>query len=507
MDRQAAPLLVLGAAVGAAVWLVFKRWQAGRGSTAASPAPEPEPASKGSASKPVGGLDEHQRQQQEAAALAAAAAAAAAQRRRQSPLYRVSQNELMVHEMLLSGQEGGLAFLGPEPPGADSPEAPGQASAASVPPVMAAGRGLVPPAAAAAAGPAASAAPAAPSEQEQQVAELQQQVRETLERAFFNALAEGLRAGQAGRLAALLLDARDQLAALLPLPSHQAAQQQQQQQQQGGSSSGSGGSEGQALLAELQEKLDSSYVLQLLERYDAAYCAQAFDLLVHVITRLQAPARRQHTREQYAQVAALFAAAAAAEAAGAGASAALQSPAAAAAGVSVASPATQVQLRLAYGSGGDEVAIRLAPAAPDADVAGTAAAGLPGAASEDSLPELQWQLSLAPDATSDGVIAVLAPNAAKTAPGKAAGGAAPGADGSSAGGTSSDGCSSSGGGSGSVVGAVSESSIAAVVAAARFMHSQLNELKADVAAARLSMLRGEPTQAWFQPADSSANLC
>ena len=108
MSRQAAPLLVLGAAVGAAVWLVFKRWQAGRGSTGASPAPEP--AGKASASKTVGAFDEHQRQQREAAA---SAPAAAAQRRRQSPLYRVSQNELMVHEMLLSGQEGGLAFLGP----------------------------------------------------------------------------------------------------------------------------------------------------------------------------------------------------------------------------------------------------------------------------------------------------------------------------------------------------------------------------------------------------------
>jgi hypothetical protein len=342
------------------------------------------------------------------------------------------------------------------------------------------------------------------------VAELQQQVRETLERAFFDALAVGLRAGQAGRLAALLLDAKDQLAALLPPPPQQAAQQQQQ----GGSSgsiSGSGGggsSEGQALLAELQEKLDSSYVLQRLERYDAAYCAQAFDLLVHVITRLQAPARRQHTQEQYAQVAALFAAAAAAEANAAeeDSSAVLQSLAAvAAAGVSVVSlSAPQVQLRLTYGSW-DDVAVQLAPAIPDADAdaAGTVAVATPDGASEDSLPDLQWRLSLAPDGTSDGVIAVLAHSAAEAAPGEAAGGAAPGAGSS----TSSAGGSNMGGSisAGSKGAAVSDVSIAAVVAAARLMHSQLNELKADVAAARLSMLRGEPVQPGL-PACSTTSL-
>ena len=55
----------------------------------------------------------HLRSEQQAARERAEQERAAAARRRSSPLYRVTPNERIVHEMLLSGQEGGLAFLEP----------------------------------------------------------------------------------------------------------------------------------------------------------------------------------------------------------------------------------------------------------------------------------------------------------------------------------------------------------------------------------------------------------
>jgi hypothetical protein len=56
-------------------------------------------------------------------------------------------------------------------------------------------------------------------------------------------------------------------------------------------------------------------VQQRMQRYDPSFCAQCFDQLLHVIGRLQAPYRRQHTQQQYAEVGAAFASAAATAAA------------------------------------------------------------------------------------------------------------------------------------------------------------------------------------------------
>ena len=254
-----------------------------------------------------------QRQQQEAAAAAEAhlARLEAERRRRASPLYRVTPNEAIVHEMLLSGREGGLDFLEPAEPAGGAPAR------------LAAGRRS--PAGAASAGDTAAGGEAGPlpgAEEATAAAEARQAVVATVERAFFDALAEGLRRGNTAALASLLLDSRDQLAALLP------------QHPPPGSSSGgssSSGGEGHQLLAELREQLDSvrallaargrwlragtnrmhrrparptptlptpppwsqAYVEQRLRGWDARFAAQAFDSLVHVIARLQVGRRDQ----------------------------------------------------------------------------------------------------------------------------------------------------------------------------------------------------------------------
>ena len=147
--------------------------------------------------------------------------------------------------MLLSGQEGGLSFL---EPGELDPSAAGCA-----PPRMAAGRGssMAPARGGDAAAAAAPAPP--PSQEEAAAADVRRSAVETVERAFFDALAEGLRRGKASALASLLLDSRDQLAALLP---------QHPPPGSGGASGGRGGGskvggEGAELLAELREKLDT----------------------------------------------------------------------------------------------------------------------------------------------------------------------------------------------------------------------------------------------------------
>jgi hypothetical protein len=178
-------------------------------------------------------LAEHDAQHEQLAGSVDAALAAA-----RAPLYRAAPNELLVHSWLLQGQEGDA--MPSLPPLDAGQQTPGR---------LAAGR----PRGAAAPGP--SAAPDAGLVQEPGMqhpgAGLQRAVRETVERAFFDALADGLRRGESERLAALLLDARDQLAALLPPPA-------------GGAEGGPGDSgapaargEGQQLLAELQEKLDT----------------------------------------------------------------------------------------------------------------------------------------------------------------------------------------------------------------------------------------------------------
>ncbi|KAL4856048.1 60S ribosomal protein L35a-3 [Chlorella vulgaris] len=232
-----------------------------------------------------------------AAAQAAAVEPAAAHRAASSPLRRASQNEVLVHSWLLSGQEGGLPFLSPSE-GERQQQLPARLAAGRTRQVVAA-----------AASPGLHPAADGPVEDEQQQLEagLQHAVRDMVEKAFFDALAEGLRQGQMQRLAALLLDARQQLEALLPRATATAS----------ASSAGEGGegNEGQQLLSELRVKLDSELVQQRMQRYDPSFCAQCFDQLLHVIGRLQAPYRRQHTQQQYAEVGAAFASAAASAAA------------------------------------------------------------------------------------------------------------------------------------------------------------------------------------------------
>lgn len=212
----------------------------------------PPAAPKLGSTAPAAPAPDEQQEAEAAAATAAAAAAAeqqaareraereraAAARRRSSPLYRVTPNERIVHEMLLSGQEGGLAFL---EPGELEPEA--AAAAAGAPPRMAAGRGTAARSAATAA--ASAAAAPAPSEEAAAAEDVRRSVVSVVEQAFFDALAEGLRHGKTQALASLLLDARDQLAALLP-----------QHPPGGAGSSGARASEGAQLLSELREKLD-----------------------------------------------------------------------------------------------------------------------------------------------------------------------------------------------------------------------------------------------------------
>lgn len=192
---------------------------------------------------------------------------------------------------------------------------------------------------------------------------------------------------------------------------------------------------------------------------------------------LQAPARRQHTQEAYAEVAALFAAAGQADAAAAPAA-----PAAAAGTIGAADSGAsgaadedgRVQLQLSVEEGSQKVSVRLLPAV----AAGSSASA---ASAEGDGPQLEWQLRLAPR-PDGGMAAVLVPVEV------GAEAAAPAAEAQPAG---VAGVSSSGSAAGSAGGSSSmgESSIAAVVAAARFLHHQLNELKADVAAARLALLK------------------
>lgn len=182
----------------------------------------------------------------EAASRAAQEQAAAAAAARQV-LSRATRNELIVHDMLLEGKEGYLPFL---PPLDDA--------SCAAPPRMAAGRlAAAAPASSALEHAAAGAGALPPPQEQQEQMEVQQAVVGTVEKAFWDALADGLRRGETGRLAALLLDARDQLMQLLPQSS--AAAQAGQQQQAGGRAGNKGGSssEGQALLADLMEHLDA----------------------------------------------------------------------------------------------------------------------------------------------------------------------------------------------------------------------------------------------------------
>lgn len=210
----------------------------------------------------------------------------------------------------------------------------------------------------------------------------------------------------------------------------------------------------------------------------------------------QAPARRQHTQQAYGEVAARFAAAAQADAAAAAPAAPAEEPSsgsAAGAGDAAAAAAAgedgRVQLQLDFdGSDSQRVAVRLLPAAPSA-VTTASATSTAASSAGGSRPQLEWQLRLAPR-PDGGMAAVLVPvevgadAAAPTAEAQQAGVAGGGSAG-----TSTSACSSASAPAGSE-GRIGEGSIAAVVAAARFMHHQLNELKADVAAARLSLLKG-----------------
>ncbi len=295
---------------------------------------------------------------------------------------------------------------------------------------------------------------------------------------------------------------------------------------------------------------------QRLRQYDPVYCAQAFDLLVHNIGRLQAPARREATQQMYAEVSELFAAAAAGAGAAAAAGAASaggegtelgasSSAAPASAGPPARLPAAphldehQVQLVLEAGSSG-RVGVRLIPPQPAAQAepspahseasapasavapaaeaervqlqlqlrgaadavvatltpgsAATAAAhnegisdsrGQPtqassGAAAPAGEP-LRWELRLVPSQSGDGSLAaVMAPVGGPPTPNPAE--PLPAAEHSQPDAAEADARPFSG--------AVSEASIAAVVAAARFMHRQLNQLRGDVAAAHLALLKG-----------------
>lgn len=179
---------------------------------------------------------------------------------------------------------------------------------------------------------------------------------------------------------------------------------------------------------------------------------------------LQAPARREATQAAYAAVASQFAAAMAAEAAAPRAAAATAPvTAAAATQPQAAADGDRVQLRLSSDASGGAVTVRLVPAG----AAGAAARSISGPGTAGSA-DGQWRLQLVPSPGGDEVAVLLAP-----------------AD--VAAGASQQAQSSSGGSSGS---AIPEASVQAAVGAARFMHHQLNELKQDVAAARLAMLKG-----------------
>lgn len=121
------------------------------------------------------------------------------------------------------------------------------------------------------------------------------ELRAVAERAFWDVLSEGLSDSPPTwrRLAALVTDAREQLAELVPPNGTEAAQQ---------------------LRTQLHDKLETSYVAQRLEAgYDPAYLRQLFDFLTHVVASLEAPARSEATRQGYAAIKERFSAAVAAQ--------------------------------------------------------------------------------------------------------------------------------------------------------------------------------------------------
>lgn len=268
MQRVSAAALALGAAAAAAIWWITQHQvskdsdgddgadgsggKAAASEAAAGSASLSKEADQAASRAPGSTADlTHSAGIREEQAAVEAAAQAERERRaavalaaRQS-LARATRNELIVHEMLLAGQEGDVPFLAPL-----EAEGGGAHAGSGAPARLAAGRGGAPaPSSSALPGYSLAALAAPPADEVQALQNLQQAVAGTIEQAFFDALADGLRRGETDRLAALLLDARDQLAALLP----QTATAARQRDGQGGTSGG----EAQALLAELMEKLDA----------------------------------------------------------------------------------------------------------------------------------------------------------------------------------------------------------------------------------------------------------
>ncbi|KAK9810347.1 hypothetical protein WJX72_009152 [[Myrmecia] bisecta] len=218
-------LLGLLAVVGGGAFLLFRRHR--RNASRAPPSgPSKKTASSGTSSLLPG--------------KAAAAAEDRVSQARQA-LYTITENELIVHELLLQG----------------GPSSPAQQDAEDA---------------------AVSAAGSNPMEG----------IRQIAERAFWDALQEGLQAQppQWERIAALIGDARDQLVELIPATSQQGLQ----------------------LRADLRDKLDMEYIsMRLAAGFDPQYLRQLFDYLVFVIMGLEAPARSRSTKQGYAQLTQAFA--------------------------------------------------------------------------------------------------------------------------------------------------------------------------------------------------------
>ncbi len=267
MQRVSAAALALGAAAAAAIWWITQHQvskdsggddgadgsggEAAASEAAACGASLSKEADQAASCAPgstadlthSAGIREEQAAVEAAAQAVRGRRAAVALAARQS-LARATRNELIVHEMLLAGQEGDVPFLAPLEAQGGGAHAGGGAPAR-----LAAGQGGAPAPSSALPGYSLAALAAPPADEVQALQNLQQAVAGTIEQAFFDALADGLRRGETDRLAALLLDARDQLAALLP----QTAAAARQRDGQGGTSGG----EAQALLAELMDKLDA----------------------------------------------------------------------------------------------------------------------------------------------------------------------------------------------------------------------------------------------------------
>ncbi|BDA47598.1 probable T-complex protein 11-like protein 2 at N-terminal half [Coccomyxa sp. Obi] len=161
-----------------------------------------------------------------------------------SALYTVTENERVVHELLLYGDEA-LRTLDP----ADD------SSIATQDPMVTMSR----------------------------------DVQRVAERAFWDALEEGLRVSppQWERLVVLLGEAREALADIIPEASQ----------------------EGRHLRSSLAEKLDLDYIRTRLQAgYDPEYLQQLFDFIVYIISSLEAPARSESTKKGYAEVMSTFAA-------------------------------------------------------------------------------------------------------------------------------------------------------------------------------------------------------